>query len=216
MLHNNKYAFFDFDETIVSIKSMFAFKKALMEEQGLPHEAFADFMDELMQRANLFTRSEVNRWYYSTLKGIDAEFSAEVAVRWSQRIKRNIYIDSTCRKIHELKNLGYQIVVVSGSAQFIISEFLKDLDIYHSLCSTPEVKNNIFTGDLIGEPVIGTQKRQSILAFLHQMGVSSNEIIVVGDHISDLPMLEIANQAMVVNPDKQLKNIAQKNGWLEL
>ncbi|WP_417500410.1 HAD family hydrolase [Methylophaga sp.] len=213
---NEKYAFFDFDETIVSIKSMFAFKKALMEAQGYASEEFSAFMDDLMQRAAALPRSEVNRWFYSTLKGIDFEFAEMVVRHWYKSVKGQVYIKNTCQKINSLKRQGYQIVVVSGSARFIISEFLKELGISHTLCSEPEIKNNLFTGELIGEPVIGEQKRQSIQAFLSKKNMTAHDIIVVGDHISDVPMLELANQAMVVNPDDQLKTIAQQKGWLEI
>jgi len=216
MQPNEKYAFFDFDETIVSIKSMFAFKKSLMEAQGYAPERFSAFMDELMQRAAVLPRSEVNRWFYSTLKGIDFEFAEMVVKQRYQSVKDQVYIKNTCQKLHSLKQQGYQIVVVSGSARFIISEFLKELGISHTLCSEPKIKNNLFTGELVGEPVIGEQKRQSIQAFLSKKNMTTHGIIVVGDHISDVPMLELANQAMVVNPDNQLKTIAQRKGWLEI
>lgn len=216
MQPKEKYAFFDFDETIVSIKSMFAFKQALISEQGHSSEAFDSFMQELKQRAEVFPRSEVNRWFYSTLKGVNYEFAQSVARRWKRQIKSSVYLEQTCKKIQELKQQGYQIVVVSGSARFIISEFLEELDISQVLCSTPEVTNNTFTGELVGEPVIGMQKRQSIQAFLSKEDIAARELVVVGDHISDLPMLELATHAMVVNPDEQLKSIARQKGWLEL
>ncbi|TFH93392.1 HAD family hydrolase [Vibrio ouci] len=216
MQPKEKYAFFDFDETIVSVKSMFAFKQALMSEQGYSPEAFDTFMQELKQRAEVFPRSEVNRWFYSTLKGVEYNFAKSVAKRWRHNLTSNVYLEQTCQKIQEFKQQGYQIVVVSGSARFIISEFLKELGISQVLCSTPEVKNNTFTGELIGEPVIGMQKRQSIQAFLREEDTTTRDLIVVGDHISDLPMLELATHAMVVNPDEQLKSIAHQKGWLEL
>ena len=78
MQPKEKYAFFDFDETIVSVKSMFAFKQALMSDQGYSPEAFDTFMQELKQRAEVFPRSEVNRWFYSTLKGVEYNFAKNV------------------------------------------------------------------------------------------------------------------------------------------
>lgn len=33
------------------------------------------------------------------------------------------------------------------------------------------------------------------------------------DHYSDIPMLELANEVTVIDPDKKLERVAKKRGW---
>ncbi|MFH1422079.1 MAG: haloacid dehalogenase-like hydrolase, partial [Planctomycetota bacterium] len=76
-----------------------------------------------------------------------------------------------------------------------------------------EIKDGKYTGNIKGLVSYGIYKIERIKEFIEENGFSLAGSWVYTDHISDLQLLEMADNKCVVNPDKKLKRLAEKRGW---
>ena len=68
---------------------------------------------------------------------------------------------------------------------------------------------------IYGANCYGAAKQVRIMLWLEQNGGAQNWDVVrcYSDHVSDAPMLEMAEQPVAVNPHPPLKALAQRKGW---
>jgi HAD superfamily hydrolase (TIGR01490 family) len=209
----NAIAFFDFDETIVEIKSMFAFLREYADEYadeiGFSYEDAMSRIERLVHARA--TREEVNAFYYSLFKGRSLQSIRMTASRlWEAGTIP--FIESTMDAIKRHKTIGDEIVVISGSSKEIIAPVLSRLGIEKALCSEPEIIDGAWSG-ILRQQAIGEGKASLVLEHCRAMGVAPDRCIAYGDHYSDRHMLMAVGRAVVVNPDPDLLELARKSGW---
>jgi len=210
------FAFFDVDETILSFKSMFSFREFLFQEEAYSESKAATFFAALHEMAARCDRSEVNRWFYRSLAGYTPADIEAAVDRWFYGLLESdepVYISKTLDFLETLRVNGVEPVFVSGSADFILAPFAKALSIRHLLCAHLVVENGYYTGELAHQPVIGDGKRLAIQSFSEKHKISLQAAYAIGDHISDLPMLEIVGHPTVMTGHPELEVIAQARQW---
>jgi phosphoserine phosphatase len=103
---------------------------------------------------------------------------------------------------------------VSGSAELFIAPFLQALKITQHLCirldKSPE---GVLTGKLLEPQTIGIGKQQAVLGFLARHDIAPSVCFAVGDHHTDLPMLELVGHPVVVAGDLTLEALAKLRHW---
>lgn len=102
---------------------------------------------------------------------------------------------------------GIQLVVVSSGYQPIVSSFAKKINAIP--IGTPlNFDNDGLQG--ISYPVNAYEHK---VTRIREKVTSGNILAAYGDTISDLPMLELAQEPIAVYPDKQLRKIAVDRNW---
>jgi HAD superfamily hydrolase (TIGR01490 family) len=201
-----KVAFFDVDNTIISIKSLISFIEYLeiRPQSRVKIRALGQFASRIkLQLSQNVSRTELNRQYFSLYKGVDKIALEQEAEKWFEEaeMQPNFYIDKTVAEIRRLQQEGFLIVFVTGSFLPLIAPLMKKLNVTYSLNTVPEDINNIYTGELIGEPCIGEVKRKRILRFALEHGVDLDESWAFGDDDSDCYMLDVVGQGVRVTSD---------------
>jgi HAD superfamily hydrolase (TIGR01490 family) len=107
---------------------------------------------------------------------------------------------------------GDFIVLISSSLDFIVQYIAKKLKIEYSIASKLEILDNIVTGKLTIDNY-GTNKLNNLKNFIKENNISSYKKIFYSDHISDLELFNFVDYPVVINPDRELKRLAIKNGW---
>ena len=100
---------------------------------------------------------------------------------------------------------GRRVIIVSGMFEPILQQFAEMLRV-ESMGTALEFGNGRFTGKIIGQLNVGQAK----VARLQQAG---QLVAAYGDTLRDIPMLSLAETAVAVHPDKQLRQAAEQNGW---
>ena len=105
-------------------------------------------------------------------------------------------------------------LVVSGTLTFLVKEISSLLGVNTYFGTDPEIRNGIYTGEILGEPNFGQEKVRRIKSWIQENQIDSSLYkIAYSDSVHDLPLLEFADLPTVVNPDKKLKEISSKRGW---
>lgn len=212
-----RFAFFDVDDTLIAIKSMFDFFPFWCEEMGLP-QAVARFECAFAHARSLGkSREDLNRLYYRFLRGASLNELRAIGAKWFAhrfRCGPSPYHDATVARLREHRAQGIAPVFVSGSMLPLLQPIADDLEVEHCLCTQLLLdRQGLLTGEIGAPQTIGTGKAVAIHAFLRTHAIDPSECLAYGDDNSDLPMLEAVGHPVVVGVAADLLALAHRRGW---
>ncbi|QFZ21287.1 HAD family hydrolase [Saccharothrix syringae] len=212
-------AFFDVDETVIKVKSMFEFLRHWMTAQGDDGSAYESFMAGVRELADAgVPRAEVNRHYYRRYAGASAADVRAAGEDWyaSYRRRPDGFLTATVAAVAAHRAAGNRVVLVSGSFLPVLGPLMADVGADEALCGDPEVgPDGRYTG-AIAVPMIGENKTAAVRARMAELGVDPADCYAYGDHQSDLGMLEAVGNPVVVGEDPVLVGKAEAGGWRRL
>lgn len=155
-------------------------------------------------------RRIANKLFYQNFKGIKADWYQNFI---PQMIKNYLEPALNFNVIKILKSYSQEsdIYLLSGNDENILKELNIGIKIKKVIGSELLVENNRLTGK-IKKSCVGLSKKEIVQEIINSYQEKIN-IVVLTDHHSDLPILELADEKIVVNPTNKLRNIAIKNGW---
>lgn len=218
------FAFFDVDNTLIRLKSMFSFHDYWHGEwrgktNSMVREEGADIIGIIRSlERNGVSREIINRRFFEFFAGRNPDEVSECAKMWflEMRVRENVFIQETLEMLSELRMRGGEPVFVSGSLAEIVAPIASALNVRYVLANRLGVHNGKFTGKLLFPQTIGAGKRQAVDSFLADSSVDPADCWAFGDDRSDLPMLEAVGHPVVIPGDEQLEAEAGIRNWLIL
>jgi len=208
-------AFFDVDNTLIKIKSMFHFYKYWCDLRSALHEyhQFTNLFSHASQQQT--SREELNRMYYRQFKGVDIEELNIAGKKWFSQFfsDSSLLINDTIYALNEHKKNGYETVFVSGSMLPLLSPLAEKLEVDTIICTTLLHDNGVLTGYIGSPQIIGEGKKEAVLSYLHQTGIAPDNCYSYGDDISDIPMLSIIGNPVCVGGLSPLADYACSKKW---
>ncbi|GGW84353.1 hypothetical protein GCM10010297_01150 [Streptomyces malachitofuscus] len=206
-----RIAFFDVDETLIAVKSMFSFLKFHLADPDRYREAAGALTRAA--RAGV-PREETNRAYYRAYADMEVAAVAASGRRWFARERRRagFFHPSVVAELDRLKGDGFRIALVSGSFRACLDPVAEHLGADHVLCSEPGTAAGRYTGEVLST-VIGEGKATAARALMHRWDARPEDCAAYGDHASDLPLLTCTGRAGVVGDDPVLAEHAGRLGW---
>lgn len=207
------YAFFDVDETVISLKSMFSFQEFWYAGDNARHEYFLDVMRELVQSGA--AREEINRRYYEFYAGQNAAEVAERARAWFEHARQaaGFYRPNVVDALERHRKDGIEPVFVSGSLREILLPLAADLSVGHLLATRLEVVDGTYSGRIVPPQMIGAGKAAAIRGFIAARGADGDACHAYGDDISDVPMLGSVGNPHAIAGNALLERHATDRGW---
>lgn len=111
---------------------------------------------------------------------------------------------------------GDLVVIVTSTNRFITGPIAKAYGIEHLIATDPEVRDDRYTGRIIGIPAYREGKVTRVRAWLAQRGQrleNFDQSWFYSDSINDLALLETVTHPIVVGPDAALRQIADRRSW---
>jgi HAD superfamily phosphoserine phosphatase-like hydrolase len=107
-----------------------------------------------------------------------------------------------------------RVILLSGALQPFLEEFIKQLNIQADAIGTSLFYNEkgLFTGE-IGKINHGINKVNRLKLWIEENNAVGESIWAYADSESDIPLLEFADKAVVVQPSNTMKKIAETKGW---
>ncbi|MGW5847840.1 HAD family hydrolase [Streptomyces sp. NPDC055254] len=209
-------AFFDVDGTLVTGTTIFRFLEYRLAADGHPPSVFR----EARQRLKAMTaagvpRSVTNRAYFENYADLTETAVAEAAEEWFRAELRQggFFNPSALDAFRRHTAAGDLTVLVSGSFPACLAPLARHLQADVTLCSEPEILDGRYTGR-IGVPMIGEGKAAAVRRVVEAYAVSTEHSWAYGDHVSDLPLLELVGFPVVVgDADLALTGRAARQGW---
>ncbi|MET7570694.1 HAD-IB family hydrolase [Streptomyces sp. NPDC005492] len=210
-------AFFDVDETLIGVKSMFDFLRFWILRNGGDESDYEHAMATFRTMwSEGVPRPEVNRAYYRRFAGAPWTELLAAGQDWYDDYRRrpDAFVLASVDALRRHVTAGDTVVLVSGSFTGCLGPLARELRADVVLCSEPLADAE---GRLTGEvrrPMIGDAKTDSVAETLARLGADAAECSGYGDHSSDLGMLRLLGRPHVVGGhDPVLADHAARLGW---
>ena len=107
------------------------------------------------------------------------------------------------------------LTFVATAAPSELAEIVAEgLGMTGGLGTTAEVDlEDRYSGRLAGTVLQGEAKAGAVVLHAAHAGIDLSASVAYSDSINDLPLLELVGHAEVVNPDRQLRKVAERRGW---
>ncbi|MDG5789839.1 HAD family hydrolase [Evansella sp. AB-P1] len=120
------------------------------------------------------------------------------------------------QKINGHKRQGHTVILLSGALEPFLKAFIKEVNLDVHIISTELFVdgNGVCTGE-VGTIINGEEKVKRVQQWIQSQsdGERKLEIWAYADSESDIPLLQFVEHPVVVNPNEDMKIIAEENKW---
>jgi HAD superfamily hydrolase (TIGR01490 family) len=207
-------AFFDLDNTLLSETTANLYSKYIYEKGGMKRwEMIKASYLYLKYRLNLLDVETMMKRFARERKGRPESGMVSFCESWFQSVVKDYIYPHAKELIENHKDMGHITAILSGSIKYTCDPVVRFLGIDHCLSTQLEVEHGFFTGRVIEPICMGEGKIYWAKRFSEENGVDIDESYFYTDSASDIPMLRLVRNPIVVNPDHILRAEARRRGW---
>ncbi|MEA2477774.1 MAG: hypothetical protein QOF16_16 [Actinomycetota bacterium] len=209
-------AFFDLDKTIIARSSALAlgrsfFREGLIGRSDLLKGMYAQLVfhlmgadEQKMERMREDAARLTSGWEQDKVRQVVNEVLDEV-------ISPLIYAEAL-ELIVDHHEAGRLVCIVSSSPEEIVEPLARMVGADDWIATRAEVSEGRFTGQLEFY-AYGPHKAAAIGSLAAERGIDLDGSYAYTDSATDLPMLELVGHPVAVNPDRDLRKLADSRNW---
>lgn len=197
---------FDMDSTFIQGELMDEMAKEMGKEKKVMKitekamKGLMDFDQSLLERVKM-------------IKGISLEQINKI----TKQIKLANGIEELIKKA---KKVGIKIAIISGGFTIFANQLKNKFDLDYVFANELEIKNNIATGNVLGDIVNAKKKAEYLKLICKKENISLQQSVAVGDGANDIEMLTTAGMGISFFGKESLKkkvsNHVQHSSMLSL
>lgn len=210
-------AFFDLDKTILAKSSSLAFARplyrgGLIGRSAVLKSAYAQFV-YLTSGADHDQMEQMRAYMQALSKGWPVEQVRAIVADTLDEIVDPIIYTEAVDLIREHQGAGRDVIVISSSGTEIVEPICARLGVDRAIGSQMEIDSDgTYTGEILFY-AYGKHKAEAITALAEEHGYDLSDSYSYTDSHTDLPMLEVVGHPVAVNPDDELRELAEQRGW---
>jgi len=207
-------ALFDFDGTVISGYSAFAFVEEQIKRGHLSPRELVELLGAMASFGlGKMGFSAMMLGMAQFLRGIrEDSYAAFGQELFESHIARLIYPESRALVEAHLRK-GHTVAIISSATPYQVEPAARDLDIEHVLCTRLEVEKGMFTGKVMRPTCFGQGKVTAAESLVEKFGVDLDQSYFYSDSDDDIQLLERVGNPRPLNPNKKLLAIAESRGW---
>ena len=208
-------AIFDLDNTLLRGDSDYAWGQFLIEQHIVDGETYERENQRYYDEYRAGTL-DIFEFLAFTLRPL-ADHDRTSLDRWHQQFMQQKTLPMITPATRELVDMhrtaGDTLVVITATNSFITGPIAAELGIPHLIATEPEMVDGRFTGRVSGTPCFREGKVQRLREWLDTNGGDLNGSWFYSDSHNDLPLLQLVERPVAVNPDPTLLQHAQARRW---
>ncbi|MBS1960199.1 MAG: phosphoserine phosphatase SerB [Bdellovibrionales bacterium] len=190
---------FDMDSTFINQEVI----DEIGREIGV-YDRFAEITEEAMKGQIDFVQAFYDR--IAMLKGVPVESAYNILPRITLSPGIETFLEW-------IRSTGAQTMIVSGGFQFVLEHLQKStgVDCIHGHTLETD-SSGVFTGKLAGSIIDGERKRKLVQEKIRELGVTADEVVIVGDGANDIKMMAEASTRVAFQGKEKLN--LETNTWI--
>lgn len=208
-------AIFDLDNTLLGGDSDFLWGRYLCENGIVDEQAYRRANEHYYQQY-LEGCLDIYAFLEFVFKPL-ASHDMQTLERWreaylEEKIKP-IILPAAEALIAKHRALGDTLLIITATNSFLTGPIAKMLGIDNLIATDPEIHDGRFTGRVAGEPAFQEGKVKRLRDWLHLHDETLAGSTFYSDSHNDLPLLELVDKPVAVDPDPKLQAVAQQRDW---
>ena len=209
-------AFFDLDRTLLRRSSALALAGAFREHgvigRGQLAKAAAWQLFFAARGASAETVRKAAEDGLMILKGFAVDDLRALVASAMEPVLKPLVYQEALELAHGHRERGEPIYIVSATLQEIVEEIAQELGFDGAIGSTCEIEDGVYTGRSL-RAAHGKGKATAVRKLAEEHGYDLTVSTAYSDSHTDLPFLEAVGNPVVVNPDRELRGIAEERDW---
>lgn len=144
-------------------------------------------------------------------------FPMEQLHAWREQFVREkiepILLPAAQSLVESHRQQGDLLVIITATNAFVTEPIAGLFGIEHLIATEPEQQEGRYTGRFVGTPCFQHGKVQRLEAWLDRRRMTLDNSCFYSDSRNDLPLLEKVRHPVAVDPDPELKRIANDRNW---
>ncbi len=209
-------AFFDLDRTLIARSSSLALagpfrERGLIGRRQLLKARFAQLVFARFGAGHGRAGQTADAGM-SILRGLPVELLQEIVEQaWKPVLRPLVYREALdAAQTHEAR--GEPVYIVAGALQEVVDRLAAELGFAGALGSRAEVEDGLYTGRL-ARRLLGAEKAAGLGELADAGSIDLGGSTAYSDSHADLAFLESVGTPVAVNPDRELRRIAESRGW---
>jgi len=210
-------AFFDLDKTVIARASMLAFGRPLHRAgyvsrwlllRALYGQIVFRYLgadEDRMEKMRTASLRIARGWHRDTVQSLVRETLTEVI--------EPIVFAEALELLREHRDAGRRVFLISSSPEEIVVPLAGYLGVDEAISTRAAVDaDGRYTGE-VEFYAYGPGKAAAMHAVAERDGIDLSESYAYSDSVTDIPMLETVGHPVAVNPDRDLRRVAEARGW---
>ena len=208
-------AIFDLDNTLIADDSDYLWGQFLVDQgivdKNLYESANAKFYDDYKQ--GTLDIVEFLRFSLQPLADNDPEQLYQWRAQFIEEAIKPLMLKSAQQLIDKHKNRGDTLLVITATNRFVTEPIIQLYGIENLLATTPEFIDGRYTGGFNGIPCFREGKVKLLEAWLKDSAETMQDSWFYSDSHNDLPLLQLVDNPVAVDPDEKLTEFASAANW---
>lgn len=208
-------ALFDLDNTLLNGDSDYAWGHFLVSKGLVERDHYETanqyFYDQYKQGV-----LDIHEFAAFSFKPLSERSMAELAVLHREFMASTVQpmiTDAAQQLVERHRRQGHTLVVITATNSFITRPIVEAFGIAHLLATEPKIVNERYTREIVGVPCFQAGKVTRLQHWLENREETLAGSYFYSDSRNDLPLLEMVDNPVAVDPDDTLRNIALEKGW---
>ncbi|MCS5590988.1 MAG: HAD-IB family hydrolase [Gammaproteobacteria bacterium] len=208
-------AIFDLDNTLIGGDSDYLWGEFLCEIGAVDAKTHRQKNENYFQQYN---RGELDIYEYSefAVEPLSRFDMGELAAMHQQFIIEKIkpiYLEKAQQLVDKHKSQGDTILVITATSRFVTEAIARLYGIDNILAIEAEIVDGRYTGKIVGIPTYAAGKVDNLMLWLEQNDETLSGSSFYSDSHNDIPLLEVVDNPVAVNPNAALKTHADDKNW---
>lgn len=208
-------AIFDLDNTLIGGDSDNLWGEFVCQQGIVDAASFGARNDQFYAeyKAGTLDIDAYLRFALSPLIGVSAEQRNRWHAAFMQTMIEPILLSAAADLIAQHRNQGHELLIITATNRFVTEPIATRLGIEHLIACEGEIMNGAYTGEPLGVPSFAEGKVTRLQNWLGERDDSMDGAWFYSDSFNDLPLLELVDNPVAVDPDDTLHARALQQGW---
>ncbi len=208
-------AIFDLDNTLLGGDSD-ALWGSFIAEQGVVDAAFYAKENQRFYEEYQAGSLDIEEFLNFSLKPLSELTLATLNALHKQFMEEKIapiMLPAAKNLLQAHRDQGHFLMIITATNRFVTAPIAQLLGVDALIATDPEMINNRYSGKVAGIPCFQEGKVKRLNQWLKENNRTLGESWFYSDSQNDLPLLEIVNHPIAVDPDPHLAAHATRHGW---